>query len=110
MNLSASLQLSPRPSSFINPKGNWPGPSAHLHPSCPDNQHITVPTPKNISVAVGLDDKVQFLRVAGKKSLEGRILISSEITPNFENITFLVASNWFPSTEGKILYLHQKLS
>lgn len=71
---------------LINSTGNWPEPSAHLHPSFPDNQHITVPTPKSIFVAVEPGDKMLFLRVGGKKSLEG--ILISEITPSLENIFF----------------------
>lgn len=71
---------------LINSKDNWPEPSAHLHPSFPDNQHITVPTPKSIFVAVEPGDKMLFLRVGGEKSLEG--ILISEITPSLENIFF----------------------
>lgn len=75
MNLSAITTLGSRLFGLINPKGNWPEPVAHLHPSLPDNQHITALTPNSVSGAVELGEKMLFLRGGEKKSWEGRTLV-----------------------------------
>lgn len=75
MNLSTTFKLGSQFFGLINPNGNWPEPITHLHQLLPDNQHITALTPMSISVAVELGDKMLFLRVGEKKSLEGRMLV-----------------------------------
>lgn len=72
MNLSTVPSWSLQHFGLINPKGNWPEPSAHLHPSFPDNQHITVLTPNSITVAVDLGDKMLFLKSWEKEIIGGK--------------------------------------
>ena len=85
---SASPWLSPQLSSLTSPKGTWPGPSTRQHLSFPDKRHVPVATPRSISVAVDLGDKMLSPRAGGRKLLEGRILVFSEITLSLESLYF----------------------